>query len=220
MRVLAVLVLALLPGLALAHGDEEHAAAPAPESALFEPPAPGSYELPPIRRVSEHELLGSDGAPAPLLALEPGQVAVVSFIYRNCADAGGCPAALGLLRKLDRELARAPELSGRARLVTCSFDPGRDTPERMAELARLMEPKGDWRFLTAADVDAIGPVLADYGQDVLRVATDEGESPLFAHLLRVFLVDAEGQVREVYSASFLDWRVVLNDVRTLLGEER
>ncbi len=104
--------------------------------------------------------------------------------------------------------------------MTCSFDPERDTPERMAELARLMEPKGDWRFLTAADVDAIDPVLADYDQDILRVATDEGESPLFAHLLRVFLVDAEGQVRNVYSASFLDWRVVLNDVRTLLGEER
>ncbi len=214
----AVFAALLLPaGSGTGHEDRAHLDAPAPESALFEPPEPGSYELPAIRRVSEHRLLGSNGEPAPLLGLAPGQLALVSFIYRSCSDGGGCPAALALLRKLDRELARAPELEGRARLVTCSFDPARDTPERMAELAQLMAPKGDWRFLTAADAGAIEPVLADYDQDILPELAADGESPSFGHLLRVFLVDERRDVRNVYSANFMDWRVVLNDVRTLAG---
>ena len=219
MRYASALIATLLlaPVAGSAHEERAHLDAPAPESALFEPPEAGSYELPAIRRVSEHRLLGSGGEPAPLLGLAPGQVAVVSFIYRSCSDAGGCPAALGLLRKLDRELAGAGDLAGRARLVTCSFDPARDTPERMAELARLMAPKSDWRFLTAADPAAIEPVLADYDQDVLPDLTAGGESPVFNHLLRVFLVDERGDVRNVYSASFMDWRVVLNDVRTLVS---
>lgn len=218
-RAVALLLAALLwPASGLAHGDEEHASAPAPESALFEPPAPGSYELPPIRRVSEHELLGSDGQPTPMLALEPGRLALVSFIYRSCSDAGGCPVALALLRKLDRELAVLPELAGRARLVTCSFDPARDTPARMADLSRLMEPRGDWRFLTAPDEAAIAPVLRDFDQDVLREASLGGDSPAFSHLLRVFLVDDQRRVRNIYSASFMDWRVVLNDLRTLAAD--
>jgi len=208
----------LLAGSAAAHDEREHLAAPAPESALFEPPEPGSYELPAIRRVAEHRLLGSDGASAALLDLEPGQVAVVSFVYRSCADAGGCPAALALLRRLDRELAGAPELRGRTRLVTCSFDPARDTPGRMAELAEMMQPKGDWRFFTAADEATIAPVLEDFDQDVLRELTADGESPVMRHLLRVFLVDSQRAVRNVYSASFMDWRVVLNDVKTLAAE--
>ena len=205
-------------GGAAAHDEREHLAAPAPESALFEPPEPGSYELPAIRTVAQHRLLGSDGVPAPLLDLEPGEVAVVSFVYRSCADAGGCPAALALLRRLDRELAAAPELHGRARLVTCSFDPARDTPGKMAELAGMMQPKSDWRFFTAADEAAIAPVLDDFDQDVLRELAADGESPLMNHLLRVFLVDSQHAVRNVYSANFMDWRVVLNDVKTLVAE--
>jgi cytochrome c peroxidase len=188
---------------------------------LFEPPAPGTYELPAIRHVSERELLDADGKPAPLLGLARGRVAVVSFIYRSCTDARGCPAALATLRRLDRELAARPELAARTRLVTVSFDPQRDTPDRMAELRRHMEPRGDWRFLTTPSVQAIEPILKDFDQDVLRVVTNEGEeSPLFAHLLKVFLVDAGGSVCNIYGAGFLDWRILLNDVQTLTDPER
>jgi cytochrome oxidase Cu insertion factor (SCO1/SenC/PrrC family) len=190
---------------------------PPPTSALFEPPAAGSYELPAIRRVRQHELVGSNGEAAPLLELAAGQVAVISFIYRSCADAGGCPAALGLLKKLDRELAEAPELAARSQLVTVSFDPARDTPAKMAELRELLEPQGRWRFLTGASRAQIAPVLVDFDQDVLVVATEDGEAPVFAHLLKLYLVDSDGAVRNIYSASLLDWRLLIADVRTVLG---
>jgi cytochrome oxidase Cu insertion factor (SCO1/SenC/PrrC family) len=201
----------------LAH--EEAASAPVrPPDRLFEPPPPGSYELPPIQRVREHHLLDSSGEQAPVLGLESNQVAVVSFVYRSCSDASGCPLALSVLRRLDRDLHRTQALRKRVRLVTVSFDPARDTPERMRELRRHLAPRCDWRFLTAGDEAEIAPVLADYGQDVVRFPRVDDESPDVAgHVLRVFLVDASGAVRNEYSADFLDAEILRNDAATVLG---
>jgi cytochrome oxidase Cu insertion factor (SCO1/SenC/PrrC family) len=182
----------------------------AEQPALFEPPAPGSYELPPIRRVAEHWLVDDAGAAAPVLGIGAGEVAVVAFVYSRCGDA--CPMALATLQRLDRELAAQPAVGARTRLVTVSFDPKHDTPERMAELRAHLAPRGRWAFLTAPDAAALSPVLADFGQ---RVEQDDEER--LRHVLKVFLVDGRGDVRNVYSTGLLDPRLVAADVETLLG---
>ena len=38
------------------------------------------------------------------------------------------------------------------------------------------------------------------------------------HLLKVFLIDAQAQVREIYSAAFLQPEVMITDLRTLALE--
>lgn len=194
------------------------AAAPAAPAAL---PVPGSYELPPITRVADATLLDEAGAPAPLLALAPDQVAVVSFVYTHCADGGGCPLALATLQRLDRAVAADPALRGRVRLVTVSFDPARDTPATMRALRARLRPAGDWRFRTAADARALAPVLAAFGQDALALVDERGrESGVLRHLLKVFLVDAQGAVRNVYGADFLSAELLAVDARTVLLESR
>jgi protein SCO1 len=40
-----------------------------------------------------------------------------------------------------------------------------------------------------------------------------------AHMLKVFLLDRQGQVREIYSTAFLHPEVILNDLRTLALQE-
>lgn len=202
------------------HGTAPDADAPAGVGTpLFEAPAPGTYDLPAVDRVSEHALRDTDGRPASLPALAPGEVALVSFVYGSCADASGCPLALATVQRLDRRLAAAPaELAGRVRLVTVSFDPDRDTPARMAEIREHMAPRTDWRFLTAPDRGALAPVLADYGQDVVRLVDAEGaEVGLLRHVLKLFLVDDALRVRNVYSAGLLDERILWNDLRTVLA---
>lgn len=185
----------------------------------YVPPAAGSYELPPIDRVSDHALLAADGRTTSLLAgLEPGQVALVSFIYRSCTDAGGCPLALAVLQAVDRRLVAEPDLAPRVRLVTVSFDPAHDTPPVMAELARSVAPRGDWRFLTARDASQLQPVLRDFGQDATPLADAEGQATgQIAHVLKVFLIDDQRAIRNVYSTGFLHSDLVLNDARTILG---
>ena len=186
---------------------------------LFEPPAPGTYTLPPIRRVVPRSLLDTRGRPSELPGLRPDQVGVIAFVYRSCVDAEGCPLALAALRRLDRKLTAHPELASRVRLVTVSFDPARDSPARMAELRAHLDPTGDWRFLTAPNEAAIAPVLSTFGQDALRRIDPGGqETGLIGHVLKVFLVDGDRWVRNVYSAGFLDARILLNDIETVLAE--
>jgi cytochrome oxidase Cu insertion factor (SCO1/SenC/PrrC family) len=205
------LALVLAPAVALADGD--HAAVPASE-ARFEPPEVGSYELPVIGRVSDATLLGSDGAPTAMLAIAPGELALVSFVYLSCGEA--CPLATATLHQLDSEIAADAELAGRIQLVTVSFDPERDTPERLSGLAKGLRPQGRWRFVTAESPEAIAPVLADYGQDAVWIPAGDTAPDRLRHVLKIFLVDASGAVRNIYSTGLLDRRLVLNDLRTLL----
>ncbi len=207
----ALAVLALGAAGALAHGGD-HVAPPAPPG-RFEPPAPGSYALPVIDRVADHTLLGVNG-PEPLLGLAHGELALVSFVYLSCGDA--CPLATAMLARLDGEIAQAPDLRGRVVLDTVSFDPARDTPARMRELRERMAPHGRWRFLTAANAAALRPVLADFGQDAVWIPGEADAGDALRHVLKVFVVDARGGVRRIYSTGFLDTRLVLADLRTLL----
>jgi cytochrome oxidase Cu insertion factor (SCO1/SenC/PrrC family) len=216
--VLAAAALAVLIPTALA-AEPNHANA-AVERFRFEPPPAGSYELPAIDRVSEHELIGSDGASAPLLGLGPGECALVSFVYLSCAEA--CPLSTATLHHLDRAIAKDLELANRVQLVTVSFDPERDTPDKMKALAETLAPRGPWRFLTSDGRDALAPVLSDFGQDAVWLpAGDESPAPdRLRHVLKIFLVDANRDVRNVYSTGLLDPRLVMNDMRTVLLEPR
>ena len=190
------------------------------DSALFTPPAPGTYELPPIQHVSDYTLLDPHGARVRLLGLAPGQVALVSFVYQHCTDGAACPMALATWKRVDDALAARPALARHVRLVTVSFDPANDTPRRMAELARHLRPRSDWRFLTAPNEAELRPVLSDYGQDVLPLLGSDGERlGLLQHLTKAFLVDEHGDVRGIYGSSFLDAQILLNDARTVLAEE-
>jgi cytochrome c peroxidase len=195
-------------------------ASPAEPPLAYALPEAGSYELPAILRVDEHELLGADGRPARVPALPRGHFAVVAFVYLGCADPSGCPLALATLLRLDRALAERPELGARVHLATVSFDPARDRPAALAKLRDALAPRSDWRFLTATDEAALEPVLADYGQEVDRVPGDgEAQPAALGHVLKVFLVDSDRAVRNVYSAGFLDHRLVLRDVETLRLED-
>lgn len=188
---------------------------------LYELPEAGSYDLPVIDRVERHELLDSEGEPSYLLAMKPGECAVVSFIYSACPDAQGCPLLLSALRRLDRAVAADSGLAQRVHLVSVSFDPQRDTPERLRMLRNHMNPSGDWRFLTAVSDTALQPVLDDYGQDALRlVAVESGEpTAMIRHVAKVFLVDASGGLRNIYSSGFLDYEMLMRDIETLLLDD-
>jgi cytochrome oxidase Cu insertion factor (SCO1/SenC/PrrC family) len=221
-RLLPALMLLLAAGPGRGHGGAHPDPAPAAEEGApplaYELPGAGSYALPPIDRVADHELLRSDGTRARILDLGPGELAFVSFVYLGCHDASGCPLALATLVRLDRALARRGDLASRVRLVSVSFDPARDRAEDLARLREGIAPRSDWRFFTAASEPELAPVLADFGQDVEAIGGADGEPAALGHVLKVFLVDGAGDVRNVYSTGFLDHRLLLRDVETLLLE--
>lgn len=217
----ALAALALSAALADAEPPEtEYVYGSGPFRAEYEPPAPGSYSLPVIRTLSDHPVVDSESGATTLLALKRGRLAVVAFVYTSCAEATGCPFSLAAVQRLDRDLAAIPALRGRVTLVAASFDPERDTPDRMATIRRLRRPETDWRFVTARNEDELRPLLDDFGQSVVKLRFADGRwTGRYRHVLKVFLIDAEDRIRNVYSVGFLNPALVLADLQTLAIEE-
>ncbi len=69
---------------------------------------------------------------------------------------------------------------------------------------------------TAGSVRELLPVLDDLGQDVsVELDADGKETRTMHHMLKVFLIDPHGTVREIYSLAFLHPDVIVNDIKTL-----
>jgi protein SCO1 len=188
----------------------------------YDPPAPGSYALPVVKSAGDGALLDSNGKPVNLRDLTHGRVTVLSFIYTRCAAPKACPYATNVLSQLHLRSAEDDLLAKNMRLVSVSFDPEYDTPQRLAaysEAVREEKPGCEWRFLTAKSRADLEPVLNAYDQAVdKRSNANDPQGPLY-HILRVFLIDRDGRIRNIYSSGTLDPRLVLADVKTLLLQE-
>ena len=210
-------VLAPTPGRAVEPSDVAYTYGVGTFVPEYAPPAAGTYELPPIKTVGDHPVLDEQGRAATLFDTIGDRLGVIAFVYTTCVEAAGCPVATGVLQRLDRAIAGDQELAGKVVLVTMSFDPARDTPARMAARRDLHEPAGAWRFLTSRDEPTLQPLLDDFGQPVGKLRDEHGAwTGLFRHVLKVFLVDGQRRVRNVYSVGFLHAELVLNDLRTVL----
>jgi protein SCO1/2 len=211
---LAALLCAALPAA--------HAAVPALD---FKAPAPGSYKLYQIMAAPDGAVLESNGKVHQLSEFTKGKVTLFSFIYTYCTDAKGCPLAYETLHSLKGAIEQDAALRDKVRFVSMSFDPRNDTPETMRLYgdAEMRDRKGlRWHFLTTRSGKELAPLLDGFGQDV-TVAADQpvgARVPVLSHMLKVYLIDAAGKVREIYSTSFLHPTILLGDIKTLLIEQR
>jgi cytochrome oxidase Cu insertion factor (SCO1/SenC/PrrC family) len=223
----AEIVAALLLGLTLAPVAARGHEAPSLEeefvtglfSPSFTPPPAGTYELPPLKRVPAFVLRDDTGHRVSTERLTAGKVTVVSFIYTACPERLGCPLASLAMQSLQSRV-REEGLASRVALLSISFDVGRDTPATLAKYARVYgADRSLWRFATAPSEQVLDGVLESYGQDRAPVYDERGRfTGRYRHVLKVFLVDPDGYIRNVYSAGFLVADLVVNDVKTVLME--
>ena len=189
----------------------------------YEAPRPGSYVLPVIKPAGDGEVLDANGRKLHLREVTSERVTVLSFIYTRCAATRACPYATGVLNELHQISQTNQALAKNLRLVSLSFDPGTDTPARMADYSAWLRsrPAGsEWRFLTTASAAQLQPILAAYGQAVDKRSNPADPQGPLTHVLRVFLIDARGRIRNIYSADTLDPRLVRSDIETLLMERK
>jgi protein SCO1/2 len=155
-------------------------------------------------------LTDSGGQPFALASLR-GKAVVVSFIYTTCN--GSCPATTHRLGRVQDVLKSAGLWGKRVEFVSISLDPVRDTPEALANYARLYDADTSaWHFLTGP-ADRVGHVVAAWG-----MWAKVGLSGTIDHPSRIFLLDPRGHQREIYNLEFLTPDSVLQDVRTVLEE--
>lgn len=190
----------------------------------FDPPPPGTYELPPIMDAPDGTVVGVDGSRHRLHEYLRGHVTLLSFMYTRCRDPRGCPLAFDTLLDLKEAMATEPGAGRDVRFVSLSFDPEHDTPSAMRRYGShvIGGPGPRWTFLTTPSSRALRPLLDGFGQDV-----DPGRDPstdrldgTLSHVLKVFLIDERLRVREIYSTSFLVMGVLRNDIETLRMERR
>lgn len=193
------------------------------EDADYDPPEPGSYTLPVVMNAADGQVLDSSGRLRTLREMTQGHISLLSFIYLRCSSGNACPRATGMLRQVHWLSEQDPVLATNLRLITMSFDPAHDTPERMKDYASLYEsdkPGADWLFLTTPSERELAPILTDYGQVVDRRGNPNDPLGPFYHPVRIYLIDRRGRVRNIYSFGMLDPRLVVTDVRTLLLEDQ
>ena len=211
-----IAVFSLLSCLAAAH--EVDPVAPLD----FVPPPVGSYDLPVIMDSPDGTVLGVDGRPRSLKPFLRGHVTLLSFMYTRCRDPRGCPLAFETLLELKQQMAKDAGFSRDVRFVSLSFDPTHDTPLAMRRYGShvMHSPGARWTFLTTPSDAALKPLLDGFAQDVSPgrdAATDRLDGSL-SHVLKVFLLDRDGRVREIYSTSFLAPEMLRNDIETLRRE--
>ena len=215
----ALLAVLAVGGSAIAHDPRPEILAPGWGILSYEAPAPGTYRLPPVMDAADGRVLLEDATSANLFDLMGDRFVLLSFVYTRCTDVNGCPLAKAVFHLVRSRLKERPDLAAAARLVSVSFDPDNDTPEVMRAYGPASDDGVEWVFLTTRDRADLQPILDGYGQHTLREYDHNGDyTGEFAHLLRVFLIDRDRRVRNIYSTGFLHPDILMNDLETLLLE--
>jgi len=193
--------------------------APGYRSLGFTAPEVASYKLPAIAHAADGEVLNTANHPLHLHELMGDKIVLLSFIYSTCSDVNGCPLATMVFHKIKHRLKKEPELAGKLRLLTLSFNPEQDTPEAMRKYGKnFISDEVDWQFLTTQSEQQLQPILDKYQQSIQKVYDEQGEfTGTFSHILRVYLIDTNKQIRNIYSVDFLHADTLINDIKTLLS---
>jgi len=213
---------AILPAAGADSGTQAPAEAPGYADLGYTLPEVGTYLLPALGDAANGEVLDTDGRQRQLHDLFGDQYVLLAFIYSTCSDVNGCPLTSHVFYKIKSEMKRDPELARQLKLISLSFDPETDTPELMQLYGnnfRYAGNVGEWQFITTASEQVLNPILTAYNQDVQRQASSDGKySSVLSHVLRVFLIDPEKKIRNIYSVAFLHHELIINDVKTLIDQ--
>jgi protein SCO1/2 len=175
--------------------------------------SPRGSKLAVIRRAPDFVL--SDQSEKPLKMSElRGNVVLVSFIFTTCN--GSCPATTHRMGLVQREIKSRSQLADAPiRFLSITLDPARDTPEVLRGYMRLYDADASrWKFLTGP-VSTVEKTIEAWGMWVRTAPNGQLDHPS-----RIFLVDAQGQVREIYNLSFMKPEWVADDIESLLHEHQ
>lgn len=157
-------------------------------------------------------LTAQDGKPLKSADLK-GKVLLVSFVFTTCS--GSCPATTSRLVQVQQELARQGQLKdGRVHLLSITLDPARDTPDKLRDYLKLYDADpASWTALTGS-AEEVAQTIKDWGMWAKPAANGQLDHPS-----RIFLVDPQGRVREIYHLGFLKPSWVAEDIQLLLSEK-
>ncbi len=188
----------------------------------FHAPKAGSYHLDALGKAANGSVLTSENKPKKLFDFMGDKVVLLSFIYATCSDVNGCPLATMVFHQIKKRLLKNAKIASRLRLLTLSFNPTMDTPEKMRAYGKNFQKQGlEWQFLTTQSEQELAPILQHYQQNIQKIYNEQGQfTGTFSHLLRVYLIDKNKIIRNIYSVDFLHPDTLISDIKTLLQENQ
>lgn len=168
---------------------------------------PSGQEATPLRddkavagqKIPDFTLTNQDGEPVSAADFR-GKALAITFIYSECPLPEFCILMSKNFSDLANKVAREEDLKDRIRLLSISFDPDRDTPEKLKKygLGYLGKnsPATDFEiWQLAVGEDRKVREIADFFG--LRYEVDPQDRTQFNHSLRTIVISPEGRVAKV-----------------------
>lgn len=141
------------------------------------------------------------------------QVVLLAFVFTSCP--GVCPIISRQMALLQRALKESHVFGREASMVSVTVDPETDTAPVLEKYASTYgaDPSG-WKFLREAP-PKVKETLKAYDEWTKRLPKGDLDHPA-----RVYLIDRQGDIREIYSLAFFNERQAKLDILALLEEHR
>ena len=136
-----------------------------------------------------------------------GKALAITFIYAQCPLPDYCIKMSTNFSDAANRIMAEPEVNDKFRLLSISFDPERDTPEKLKSyglgyLGKDAKPDFSvWQLAVGNDKEV--RTVADFFG--LRYEVDENDKTQFNHSLRTAVIDPSGKVTKIFAGN--EWTV-------------
>lgn len=173
-------------------------------------PNPNQSPLPPAnenfaqigKEVPDFTLTNQDGKRFKLSDYR-GKAVAITFIYAQCPLPEFCIKMSANFSDAANKLMADAEFKDRIRLLSISFDPARDTPEKLKQYGQGYlgkDAKPDftvWQLAVGSDKEVRG--VADFFG--LRYEVDQNDKTQFNHSLRTAVIAPDGKVTKIFAGN-------------------
>jgi protein SCO1/2 len=167
-----------------------------------------------IKQAIDFQLNSLDGENVSLKSTS-GKARLIYFFYTSCPDV--CYPTTLFLSKVQDILAKNGEFPAQASILSVTFDPKRDTVERLQSFAAQYHPdfKG-WKFLRGEEA-ATKDLAYTYGAAVVK----DNKGNFVTHTNSIALIDKKGFIRKYYNANDIELtpKMIAADMQQLINEK-
>ena len=168
--------------------------------------------------VPEFKLIDQNGKPFTFKDYR-GKAVAVTFIYRECPLPEFCIKMSRNFSDLANQLHDDDEAKEKIRLLSISFDPERDTPEKLKQYGLGYLGKGSkadftiWHLAVGADKEV--RAVADFFG--LRYEVDQADKTQFNHSLRTAVIGPDGTVKKIFAGNEWTTEELLTELKAAVN---
>lgn len=156
-------------------------------------------------------LATDEGTPGKVASLSDfrGKVMLLNFGYTSCPDI--CPMVVA---RMSQVVKRLGDDAKHVQVVFVTFDPERDTVERLDEYLGYFNP--DFVGFSGTE-EQIKQAAKQFGVIYMAQRGESAAGTLYTHSDFIYLMDRKGRVRALF-ATDKPLQEMVDDVRSLIGE--